>query len=90
MKFEYIFLVLTITLVAAQYYNDEEDDNNLTTEEILIRVGWWEDFWNQVKGAFTVCPACGNDFKPNQWSQPNCKCYFKTRITVGKRDCCVV
>ena len=90
MKFEIIFLVLTLTIVAAQLIQDELLEDELYEDDMDIsQRGWWDDLWEQVKGTFTLCPPCGSNGKPDQWSTPYCKCYFKPRVTVGNRDCCI-
>ncbi|KAL7043471.1 hypothetical protein ACKWTF_001527 [Chironomus riparius] len=87
MKFELFFLVLTVILIAAQVVEDELYEDDYTMD--MSYRGWWDDMWDQIKGTFTLCPPCDSDGKPDQWSPPYCKCYFKTRVTVKDRDCCI-
>lgn len=95
MKFvQLIFLVVTLTLGAAQY-DATLDDADITIDKGLRQLGklggrWWDELWVKIKGALIQCPPCEENFIPNQWSTPHCKCYFNTRITVEDRNCCIL
>ena len=94
MKFIFILLILKFTLITSKnvyqriLLQDDFDSYHPWEDEIIIRRNWITDNLGPITEFFAKCPSCINSM-PVLSSPPNCKCYFKTKITENDKMCCI-